>query len=56
MEIVFVIDNHRARLILVKTGAKTGDEIEILAGLEPGQSVVTQGAPLLVDGQPVEVE
>jgi RND family efflux transporter MFP subunit len=54
MEILFVVANQRAQLHLVKTGKRLGDDVEILAGLDPGQVVVVSGAALLVDGQPVE--
>ena len=56
LEILFVITNQRAQLHLVKTGRKIGDEVEILAGLDAGESVVIGGASLLVDGQPVEAK
>lgn len=56
LEIVFVAAGQNARLHLVKTGKQTGDEIEILAGLDAGDLVVIDGATLLVDGQPLEVK
>ena len=56
LEILFVVTNQRAQLHLVKTGKKNDDQVEILAGIEPGDSIVTRGAALLTDGQPVEVK
>jgi len=56
LEILFVVTKQRAQLHLVKTGRAIGDEVEVLAGLESGESVVVRGADLLVDGQPVEVK
>lgn len=56
LEILFVVTNQRAQLHLVKTGRTVGDEVEILAGLNSGESVVVGGAALLTDGQPVEVK
>jgi RND family efflux transporter MFP subunit len=56
LEILFVVTNQRAQLHLVKTGRTIGDEIEILAGLNSGESVVVRGAALLTDGQPVEAK
>ena len=53
LEIVFVVTNQRAQMHLVKTGKRLGDELEILAGLDAGDSVVIDGAGLLTDGQPV---
>jgi RND family efflux transporter MFP subunit len=56
MEIVFAVENQHARLHLVKTGRHVGDEVCVLSGLDPGDSVVTAGAALLTDGQPVEAK
>jgi RND family efflux transporter MFP subunit len=55
MEIVFVVQDNRAQLRLVKSGKHLNDEIEILSGLEPGEVVVTSGASKLRDGQRVQV-
>jgi multidrug efflux pump subunit AcrA (membrane-fusion protein) len=41
---------------LVKTGKRDGDEVEVLAGLHPGDAVVIDGASQLTDGQPVEAK
>jgi RND family efflux transporter MFP subunit len=56
LEILFVVSKQHAQLHLVKTGKRIGDEVEILAGLEAGESVVVGGAALLADGQPVEAK
>lgn len=56
LEIVFVVANGRAQLRLVKTGKRFGSEIEIVSGLDGGESVVNEGAAQLMDGQPVEVK
>lgn len=56
MDIVFAVENQRARLHLVKTGRRVKDELEILAGLDSGDLVVVENANLLVDGQPVETK
>jgi hypothetical protein len=56
LEILFVVANQRAQLRLVKTGGRIGDEVEILAGLDAGESVVVGGAAPLADGQPVEAK
>lgn len=53
MEIVFAVENQHARLHLVKTGRQLKEEIEILSGLDSGDSVVIDNASQLVDGQPV---
>jgi RND family efflux transporter MFP subunit len=53
MEILFVVEDQRARLHLVKTGRQVGGDIEIVSGLEPGDVVVIENASQLNDGQPV---
>jgi RND family efflux transporter MFP subunit len=54
MEIVFAVENQHAHLHLVKTGRRVNDEIEILSGLDPGDSVVIDNPQQLADGQPVQ--
>ena len=44
-----------ARLHSVDIGAVNGTDISILNGLEAGDRIITNGANLLKDGQPVEV-
>jgi len=56
MEIVFAVENQRARLHLVRTGRPMDGQVEILSGLDDGDPVVIEGADHLVDGQPVEVK
>ena len=56
LEMVFVITNQQARLHLVKTGKRLTEQVAILSGLDPGETVAIDGATLLTDGQPVEVK
>ena len=56
MERIFVVDDGRARLRLVKSGARADGEVEILTGLRAGETVVTGGSRQIVDGQPVSVK
>lgn len=56
LEIVFSVTNQRAWLHLVKTGKRVGEEVEILSGLNAGDSVVVSGADQLTDGQPLEAQ
>ncbi|MBU1986409.1 MAG: efflux RND transporter periplasmic adaptor subunit, partial [Proteobacteria bacterium] len=57
MERVFLVDdNNIARLRLVRTGAHYNGQVEILAGLVPGDRVVVAGVEKLQDGQPVDVK
>ncbi len=47
-EVVFVRESETVFIpVAVQTGARTGDEVEIRAGLEEGAQVVTQGAFLM---------
>jgi len=55
MEKVFVILENRAYLRLVRTGAVVGDQVEVLAGLEPGEEIVSSKTTTLHDGQAVNV-
>ena len=45
-----------ARLRLVRTGAHYDGQVEILAGLAPGDRVVVSGGEKLQDGQPLDVQ
>jgi len=40
LEMVFVVDDHTARMRLIKTGKRSDNEVEILSGLEGGETVV----------------
>jgi len=55
MKTVFVVDQGRAQLRLVRPGAKQGDRVEILSGLDDQEQVVISGNATLIDGQPVEI-
>lgn len=55
LEIAFVALEGRAQLRLVKTGKQVGDTVEILSGIDPGESVITGGLADLRDGQPVRI-
>lgn len=51
---VFTVDDeHRARLRAVSPGIAAGDRLEILAGLNEADTVVTNPPPALADGSPV---
>jgi RND family efflux transporter MFP subunit len=56
MERVFLAgEGDRAVLRLVRTGARRGDAIEVLSGLDAGDRVVLAPAATLREGQPLEV-
>lgn len=56
MERVFVASEGRAEMRLVKTGAARDGGIEILSGLESGETIVVAGAARLREGQRLEVQ
>ncbi len=51
---LFVVESSRARLRWVRTGALSGDQIEVLSGLAPGDRFVVEPPAGLVDGASVE--
>ena len=56
MQMVFVNDNGQARLRLVRAGRQRAEGIEVLAGLDGGESIVVSNAAKLSDGQPLTVK
>jgi len=56
MELVFVLVDQRAQLRLVKTGKRSGGEVELVSGVNAGERVVVEGAERLRDGQPLTVK
>ncbi len=56
---VFIIERDKAttiaRLRPVEVGDVRGNEIEVVKGLSTGDTIVSTGASILKDGQPVEV-
>ncbi len=56
MDRVFVVEDGRVRLRLVRTGLRHQEMVEILAGLAPGETVAVSNNRLLQDGQQVQVQ
>ncbi|MGB9602155.1 MAG: efflux RND transporter periplasmic adaptor subunit [Limisphaerales bacterium] len=56
LEIGFVVETNVARLRLVKTGERVGNEVEVLSGIEPNEQVIVEPVARLKDGQPIIVE
>lgn len=56
MERVFVVEQGRAVLRLVKTGRVTDDRLEVLSGLTAGEQVVLAPPAAMRDGQPVALQ
>jgi len=55
MELVFVVAEGRARLRIVKTGKRIGEDVELVSGVDAGESLVIENASTLVDGQPLQI-
>jgi len=53
--IVFVVAEGVARRVSVKTGRLIGERVEVIAGLSPGDRVITEGAAWLDDNDAVRV-
>jgi RND family efflux transporter MFP subunit len=53
--IVYVVEEGRAHLRQVQVGVSDDKNIEIVAGLEPGEQVVVVGSYGLKDNQPVQI-
>lgn len=56
MEIAFVAVHGHAELRLIKTGKHTGDEVEVVSGLDAGEKVVVTDVTQLRDGQPLTLQ
>lgn len=52
---VFVVENNKAVKKEVRTGLSTVDKLEVLAGIEAGDKVVTVGSQRVTDGYAVRV-
>ena len=55
METVFLVSDGKARLRIVRTGKRIGDEVELVSGIEPGETVVVDTDADLLDGQPLRL-
>jgi HlyD family secretion protein len=54
--VVYTVKQQKLERHAVTLGATRGSDVEIMAGLSPGDSVVVRGAEALHDGQTVEVK
>jgi membrane fusion protein, multidrug efflux system len=52
---VYVAEDGRARIRLITTGARQGDQVEVLSGLSASEKVVLAPPPALSDGARLEV-
>jgi RND family efflux transporter MFP subunit len=53
---VYVVQDGMARLRLIQVGTSSPEGVEVLAGLDAGESIVTSPPPRLVDGAAVAVD
>lgn len=56
MKRLFIIRKNTVQLRLIRTGMERDGQVEILAGLEPGETIIIRHDADLVDGQPVIIE
>lgn len=54
LSMVFVDENHRAQMRMVKTGRSFKDTIQILSGLTPGEKIIVDKVNELKSGDPLE--
>jgi RND family efflux transporter MFP subunit len=54
MEMAFVIERGKARMHLVRTGRRDGGRVEILSGLDAGETLLLAPGAGLRDGDPVQ--
>lgn len=52
-EYVYRVEEGKARYTVVKTGGRNGEKVEILSGLEPGQTIIVAGQMKIQDKWPV---
>lgn len=55
-KVVYAIKDNRAGQRVVKTGAKRAGRIEILEGLQAGETIALDGAGFLTDGAAVQIK
>ncbi|PWJ59597.1 membrane fusion protein (multidrug efflux system) [Dyadobacter jejuensis] len=53
---VFVVKNGKAQEVLIKTGLRTDSKVEVLEGLQPGDSLITTGIIALKANTTVKVK
>ena len=54
-QFVYVVDEGRAEERQVSLGSRRPGQVEIVAGLDPGEQIVTQGVQRIRDGLPVRL-
>ncbi|MBL8233488.1 MAG: efflux RND transporter periplasmic adaptor subunit [Bryobacterales bacterium] len=52
---VFLIERNAATFRAIETGRTLGDEVEVLAHLDPGTTIITRGSSMLREGDQIKV-
>jgi len=55
-DMVYTMENGKAKAVLIKTGKNSNGQVEILSGLKPGDQVITTGFEDLNDGDNVAAQ
>ena len=55
-EVVYIVVDDVAQAVPVESGRATGDRVEVVGDLKPGQTVVVRGNERLAPGQKVRVD
>ena len=54
--VVFVVHDERVERRAIRAGNETGDQIEVVSGVSPGERVVIEGPDTLKDGDRVRIQ
>jgi membrane fusion protein, multidrug efflux system len=52
---VYIVEENKAKIRMLKLGAREGDRMAVLEGLAEGESVVLEGLDRLHEGKDVKV-
>jgi multidrug efflux pump subunit AcrA (membrane-fusion protein) len=55
-KVVFLVNDKKLERRAVTLGNQRGDEVEIMAGIQPGDVVVVRGSKTLRDGETVALK
>jgi RND family efflux transporter MFP subunit len=55
-KVAYVLNDGKAQRRVVKTGLETGGQVQIVSGVQPGETVVTAGNEKLKDGMALKVQ
>ena len=52
---MWIVENGAVRLAPVQVGGTSGNDVVLVAGVKPGQTIVTAGVNVLKNGQKVSI-